>query len=73
MNDLPKDTFKKPFDILNSGNGENIIDRPNLDINMDNHMDNHILNEPFTEIEVKKAIKTNEFIKNSTDINRTNC
>ena len=62
---------------MNSGNGEDIIDRPNRDINMDNH----ILNEPFTEIEVKKAMKTlknnkcggidsilNEFIKNSPDI-----
>ena len=77
VNDLPLDTFKKHFESLNSGNGEDIIDRPNLDINMDNI----ILNEPLTEIEVKKAMKTlknnkcggidlilNEFIKNSPDI-----
>ena len=61
---------------MNSGNGEDIIDRPNLDTNMNNQ----ILNEPFTEIEVKKTMKTlknnkcggidlifNEFIKNSPD------
>ena len=54
VNDLPLDTFKKHFESLNSGNGEDILDMPNLDINMDNQ----ILNEPFTEIEVKKAMKT---------------
>ena len=48
VNDLPLDTFKKHFESLNSGNGED-IDRPNLDINTNNQ----ILNEPFTEIEVK--------------------
>ena len=53
VNDLPLDTFKKHFESLNSGNGEDIIDRPNVDLNMDNQ----ILNEPFTEIEVKKVIK----------------
>ena len=62
---------------MNSGNGEDVIDRSNLDINMDNQ----ILNELFTEIELKKAMKKlknnkcggidlilNEFIKNSPDI-----
>ena len=44
---------------MNSWNGEYIIDRPNLDINKDNQ----ILNEPFTDIEVEKTIKT---LKNNT-------
>ena len=50
-------------------------------INLDINIDNQILNKPFTEIEVRKAIKTlknnkcggidlilNEVIKNSPDI-----
>ena len=53
VSDLPLDTFKKHFESLNSGNGEDIIDRPDLDINMDNQ----ILNEPFTGLRWKKQWK----------------